>query len=166
MISLGAGNGWEAASDYDPDGIAETPNGWRPTPTLRHAASKCLPEIQQAAQELGLEAPTIWLGRIDPQRPHRVGCFLHGTSSEPALVLFCERFEHLADPRREILLTLLHELAHACLESFEADGHPQEEALTEMFARRWTENSAQRPNPAALWLRGKAKTLSSSRVAP
>jgi hypothetical protein len=154
MISLGEGNGWDAAADYDPYGIEGTPEEWRPSAAVRHGAVKILPVLNQVAQELGLEKVTIWLGKIDPNRPERVGCFLNGTASQPALVLFCDKFEDLPQPQPEILLTCLHELAHAWLESAGIDDeHPIVEDSCELFARLWVQNSQEVPNPAVAWLR-------------
>jgi len=99
-------------------------------------------EVVQAAASLRLPEPIVYLGHLDDEAAK----YVNGT--QQVIMLDLER--HESSPE-EILSSLLHELAHAYLESTGTNedlDYRQEEELVESFARRYEDVPAR----ALAWL--------------
>ena len=89
-------------------------------------------DLSDAAKRLGLGAPVIYF--VDLSEYSELARYINGTNQNPNML-----FDPFANPDYgEVWLSLLHELAHAYVESWGLDGQePDEEEVVEDFAQSY-----------------------------
>jgi hypothetical protein len=135
MPHVGAGERFEAASDYAPD------EAWTPPQKIVEHLQRLIGAATELSHLLGMDDPTLWLSNQDAREPEGkdvCAVYLWGTAELPAMVIFTDHFKKVPEENlaRALATTIWHELAHAWLECQGAETEQSEEVedICEAFA--------------------------------